>query len=269
MNTHTQKFLHQLNNHFYRAHGASFADTRGAPWQGWQRCVEVLAADGAFASQATPYSVLDLACGNKRFETFLEEALPEFNIKYYGVDNSSEMAGDERFQDFDVLGQLMVDGADLQDVSKHIDAPACDLSVSFGFMHHIPSQKLRRSVIDLMLEKAKSGGYLVISFWQFLRSEELAAKAEITHAQGLRDLAASHDKKGLVAAGLHEALEVGDYFLGWQGRDGAYRYCHSFAQEEIDELLEAVADRAELISRFDADGRTSNLNAYTILRKSE
>lgn len=57
-----------------------------------------------------------------------------------------------------------------------------------------------------------------------------------------------------------------DYLLGWQDTQGLYRYCHHFDEPEIERLLAAVADSAELVSRFEADGKTGNLNEYVVLR---
>ncbi|WP_281624914.1 hypothetical protein [Senegalimassilia anaerobia] len=47
---------------------------------------------------------------------------------------------------------------------------------------------------------------------------------------------------------------------------GLYRYCHHFDEPEIERLLAMVADSADLVSRFEADGKTGNLNEYVVLR---
>jgi len=104
-----------------------------------------------------------------------------------------------------------------------------------------------------LIEQTRSGGYVIISFWQFLNNEVLREKARITHEHALKEL------------GLQE-LDDNDYLLGWKNIPGTYRYCHSFSEAEIDQLMEAVADKATLTSRFVSDGRTNNLNTYLILK---
>ena len=260
MDTKTIRYLHELNNRFYQEQGASFARTRGAPWHGWKHCLEVLQAEKDVQSSNT-LSVIDVASGNTRFKNFLQESLPSAKINYFAVDNSREMAAGNEFQNLDVL-ELLIDG---QKLSEQLAVPACDLSTSFGFMHHIPSQELRKSLLENMLDITKSSGFIAISFWQFLKSSELAHKAETTHTQALEQMDTTPLYESTCE--LQSALDAGDYFLGWQDKLGTYRYCHSFSEEEIDELVAAVTDRAELTSRFSADGRTQNLNSYIILQK--
>lgn len=258
--------LIELNNRFYQEQGSSFADTRGAPWHGWKRCLEELDKAAALSGKST-YSVLDLACGNRRFEDFLRSSLPELKINYHGIDNSEEMMAIRRGQNLDLLALLIQGQEQGSHYLSQIDTPDADLTVSFGFMHHIPGQKLRKQLLDSMIAHTKPGGFIIVSFWQFLKSPELTDKAQLTHAQALAELGTTPPYDS--PAHLQAALDAGDYFLGWQGRAGAYRYCHSFTPEEIDELIAQVAGKAQLVARFDADGRTRNLNCYAIFRRTE
>jgi len=264
MNDSTISFLHELNNCFYREQGASFAQTRGAPWHGWKRCLDTLHEAGY--NHGT-LSVLDIACGNKRFEAFLRSSFPEVNIDYYGVDNSDEMskatASQGAYQDLDILNLMLTSDSEL--INEHIQAPPCDIVTTFGFMHHVPSQHLRKAVLDAMIAHTKPDGLIIGSFWQFLKCPSLARKAEETHACALADLGSNSSFGD--ACKLQDVLDEGDYFLGWQNKIGAYRYCHSFSEGEIDELLGYAADKTELVARFEADGRTQNLNSYIILQR--
>ena len=258
MNLNTAKYLHELNNRFYQEQGESFAATRGAPWQGWQRCLDVVEAEHPELSTQS-VDVLDLACGNRRFEVFIEEAWDDSAIEYFGVDNSDEMSaagGQGHYQDLDILG-LLIDGG-VGAAINQLESPTCEIVGSFGFMHHIPGQQLRKDLLDLMIERTTPGGFIVVSFWQFLNSPELAAKAEVTHATVKTELLDFDATQ----------LEQGDYFLGWQGREGAYRYCHSFSESEIDELESHATKKTVTAARFKADGRTGNLNQYLILEKN-
>ena len=95
---------------------------------------------------------------------------------------------------------------------------------------------------------------MAVSLWQFAKSPELAAKAIETTA------------KARTEYGL-PMLDEGDYLLGWQNRPHAYRYCHTFSDEEVARLVCTVGDRAQLVSRFEADGRTGTLNSYLVFRR--
>jgi SAM-dependent methyltransferase len=266
MNDKTAKILAALNNDFYLENGESFARPREVPWPGWQRCLDVF-----FGGRKSPgrLSVLDLACGNLRFAKFLAAALPQVAIDFYAVDNCDALAGgsyrDDAFgnkmgvhyQNLDILN-ILFDGAKL---TEHIAAHPSDITVCFGFMHHVPGQKLRADILAALLEQTRPGGYIAISFWQFMSNTTLRKKAEATHAAGIKELAST----GL----LPEQLDAGDYLLGWQDRPGKYRYCHSFSESEIDELLAAVAAKTTQITRFTADGRTGDLNTYIVLRVND
>ncbi|MCL2402998.1 MAG: class I SAM-dependent methyltransferase [Coriobacteriia bacterium] len=276
MNDSTVNFLLELNNRFYQEQGASFAQTRGAPWHGWKRCLEEL---GNANLAHKELSILDLACGNRRFEAFLRSSLPETTINYFGVDNSNEMSGEHdgesphlslsdsdsaqsNYQDLDILRLLVDDGQ--KAVEEHVHAPQCDIVSTFGFMHHIPSQSLRKALLDIMITHTKSGGFIIASFWQFIKCPNLGQKAKETHVCALTELSPPAPFES--ADALNKTLDKGDYFLGWQNKTGAYRYCHSFSECEINGLVKHVSDRAKLIAHFEADGRTQNLNTYIILQ---
>ena len=149
MNRDFASSLIQLNNTFYREHSASFSDTRQAPWPGWVRTMDIA-----------------LACGNMRFENFaaggalaakgVDGANPSADascpFEFYGVDSCQDLAIDARghalripnlhFQELDVLDALMkLNPAETPDVL--FDAPLADISVCFGFMHHVPSCEYR------------------------------------------------------------------------------------------------------------------------------
>jgi len=242
-----------VTNEFYRSQCDSFSESRNAPWKGWQRCLDVVLGEPGddHLGEPSSLSVFDLACGNLRFKTFLESALPQADIAYYGVDTCDSMVPKQsgaHYQSLDILEVLK----DSTPLSAKLSAPPCDLSVSFGFMHHIPLQSWRQEVLETLVSQTKAGGYVILSFWQFLNNEDMAQKAQAVHEQGLKEL------------GLEE-LDANDYLLGWKNTPGVYRYCHSFTNDEIDQLVASVADQATEIARFTCDGRTDNLNAYVVL----
>lgn len=246
-----------LTGEFYRANAESFSQTRQSPWQGWVRLLEVVEA----ASGREPLCVLDLACGNLRFERYLADALPGRVLSGYAVDNCDPLveAGERNesdavsriaFQNLDVIERLST--GCLREALETPDA-SCDLAVSFGFMHHVPLERWRVELLRALVAKVRPGGFVAVSFWRFLNSDKLARKAQETTSRARAEL------------GIPE-LPPNDYLLGWQDTQGLYRYCHHFDEPEIEHLLAIVADSADLVSRFEADGKTGNLNEYVVLR---
>ncbi len=271
--------LCELTSEFYRANAESFSQTRQAPWQGWERVLAAagvadadeapgapeafLAAKRADAKQgerdAAPFCVLDLACGNLRFERYLAEQVGASRLACFAVDNCDPLVDQAQptkglppisFQNLNVIEALAAGN-----LAAALAAPdaSCDLAVSFGFMHHIPRERWRVALLRALAAKTRPGGHVAVSFWRFLNSEKLAKKARATTAQARNELGIP-------------ALPPNDFLLGWQNTSGLYRYCHHFDEPEIERLLAAIADVAQPAVRFAADGKTGNLNEYVILR---
>lgn len=247
-----------LTGEFYRANAESFSQTRQSPWQGWVRLLEVM---DARAAERELLRVLDVACGNLRFERYLADALPGRMLSGWAVDNCEPLveAGERSefgplsriaFQNLDVIARLS--GGRLWESLEAPDASR-DLAVSFGFMHHVPLECWRAELLRTLIAKVRPGGFVAVSFWRFLNSDKLARKAQETTIRARAEL-------------VIPELPPNDYLLGWQDTQGLYRYCHHFDELEIERLLAAVADSAELVSRFEADGKTGNLNEYVVLR---
>ena len=247
-----------LTGEFYRANAESFSQTRQSPWQGWVRLLEVM---DARAAERELLRVLDVACGNLRFERYLADALPDRVLSGYAVDNCDPLVEAGERSEFGPLSRMVFQNLDAIErlsagcLRESLEAPdaSCDLAVSFGFMHHVPLERWRAELLRALIAKVRPGGFVAVSFWRFLNSDKLARKAQETTGRALDEL------------GLPE-LPPNDYLLGWQDTQGLYRYCHHFDEQEIERLLAAVADSAELVSRFEADGKTGNLNEYVVLR---
>lgn len=276
MDTKFAQMLCQLNNDFYRDQAVSFSDTRHAKWPGWERCLK--AVSSVFLDQSNSV-VLDVACGNLRFEKFLASQLLERHIQVWALDSCDELlpqtcAGT-------LVEKVNADGADTPDATDvhlqinylHCDVmeaigsskaftygiPQADISVSFGFMHHVPLPEWRVQLLNSLIEATKPGGFVCVSFWEFLADEGLAAKAYKTHERALAEL-------GPVWGFSSADFNGGDFLLGWRNTPGAYRYCHSFSTSEVDALIATVSQRAECVARFRADGRTETLNEYIVLQ---
>ena len=261
--THTQSIsastaerLSRITSEFYALQAQSFSATRQTPWQGWRQCLDVMPQ---LISGEKP-SVLDVGCGNLRFARFLRDKAGIVPAKYFAVDNCKPLVesgeanthvSDLAFIELDVIKSLLDNT-----LSSRLTVPACDLVVAFGFLHHVPGAEKRLQLLRTLLEKAKPGGFVCVSFWQFMNSQKLAAKAQETTAQGLRAL-------GMDASELEEH----DYLIGWQDKADTWRYCHHFSQEELDELLASLGSDVHVCAQFSADGKENNLNRYVILQR--
>lgn len=261
----TARILSQITCDFYARVSSSFSDTRQAPWGGWGHVL-----DAARDVCAPGMRVLDLGCGNLRFERFLASRISCENapatLHAWACDNCPSLveAGGAmppgacvRFRALDIAGTLFDAGegraAGAQALCRAIDAPPCDLSVAFGLMHHLALPEHRLAMLEALAAHTCPDGYVVASFWQFANSEKLLAKARAA------------TEEGCAALGL-PPLGPNDYLLGWQHEQGVYRFCHHFPESEIDELAHALEPRAREIARFSADGKTHNLNRYVVLQ---
>lgn len=303
----TVRALCQLNTEFYERNAASFSQTRTAPWEGWRRCMAACGfddSDGAALDQPVDAqiadSVLDIACGNLRFEAFLANTYPHIDWSFFAVDNceplvasgQEDVAKKVHFTCEDIVSNILdgLPAAEPANVPALAAATPFDLVVSFGFLHHIPSFDLRRQFLLEALSQVKPGGYLVVSFWQFLNDSAKRAKIEQTHAEALaffagcaethtndRDAldrgAGSSSSSNLNPSDLKPpvffagSLEPNDYFLGWKNEPDNYRYCHHFSSEEIDRIITALAPHVTVVESFSADGKPGNLNRYVILQR--
>ena len=208
-------------------------------------------------------TVLDLACGNLRFEEFLACEFPHARFSFNAVDTCPALASPQalaqaniRYREVDILqnalaGHRFIDGV-----------PACDLTVCFGFMHHVPSRELRSAVLETLCAHTAPNGLIAVSFWQFMRDERLARKA-------MRAGALAADASSPFAAlGIDASqLEEHDHFLGWQTDPSPLRYCHHFPEAEVDELVASVGTIAREVARYSADGSSGTLNRYLVLEK--
>lgn len=305
----TVRALCQLNTEFYERNAASFSQTRTAPWEGWRRCMAACgfddsdgAAPGQPANAQTADSVLDIACGNLRFEAFLANAYPHIDWSFFAVDNceplvasgQEDIAKKVHFTCEDIVSNLLegLPAAEPANIPALAAATPFDLVVSFGFLHHIPSFDLRRQFLLEALSQVKPGGYLVVSFWQFLNDPAKRAKIEQTHVEALAFFAGcaetrTNDREALdrgvgsfssdnpnpsclkPPAFFAGSLEPNDYFLGWKNEPGNYRYCHHFSNEEIDQIIAVLAPHATVVESFSADGKPGNLNRYVVFKREE
>lgn len=235
---------------FYADHAAAFSDTRQRPWEGWEQLTP-------FLDELPPSpSVLDAACGNLRFERFLDgKGIRPARV--FAVDACGELL-DADAPDTMAVERICADIIGILDTDSPFESlgiPPCDITVAFGFMHHVPTSELRRSFLEALINATAPGGLCVLSFWQFSKDERIAKKAVQATAQAQEAL-------GITLSNGR------DHFLGWEDVEGAFRFCHDFADGEVGALA-AVAEScgATTVDSFCADGKEGNLNRYLVLRR--
>lgn len=263
--------LSALTSEFYTREAASFSATRQAPWHGWDEAWEIIVEESPEIADK-PLTALDLGCGNLRFERFLAERT-QAPVAAHALDNCTALPKGEigtpllpdrldvAFREIDLVGHLL----NSPDIPL-VNPGTCDIAVTFGLMHHLPTFALRVRVIQKLVSALRPGGFAVASFWQFLNNPRIAAKAKTTTAEGR-------------TARHLPPLGPGDYLLGWQHAQGVYRFCHHTTDSEIDALLAYVREEATRavpispsfreIARFSADGKEGNLNRYVVLQRRE
>lgn len=165
--------------------------------------------------------VLDLGCGNGRFGKWLST---HRRIDYTGTDNNQYL--------LDAAAKELPNG---RLIFHDITTPWAikdkfDLIVLMAVLHHIPTKEARLKILLQAKKLLKPGGIMFLSFWEFDKA------------------------KG-------KKIGDNDYILSWKLGVTAERYCHLYAQEEIDKLLKPL--KLKLLANFLAD--TSN--RYLILRK--
>jgi tRNA (uracil-5-)-methyltransferase TRM9 len=248
MNEETSRQLLALNRAFYAAVAEPFNQTRYAESPGKARLLHCLAEFNAH----DPLRVLDVGCGNGRLAWMLERL--NRPVQYTGVDAEAQLlalaAQNTRTLHHVQTGWLQ---ADLTDPTWHTRlahpyAPPYDVAVCLATLQHLPGFKLRAKILADLAKLTASTGRVVVSAWQFLTSERLAAKqlpwaeAEIDPAQ----------------------VEPGDALLPWQQGQYAVRYVHQIDQAELERL--AASAQLTIDTIFYADGKEGNLNLYAIMQ---
>ena len=247
--------LVRLTEAFYAQEAQSFSRTRRVAWEGWRKIFSLLAAEGR-----PSLSVTDVASGNGRFGRALAEALPQVRIHYQAIDScvplmdeapiwpaSIEAACFEQ----DLITPLLEGAKALPSGIEPADLLCC-----FGFLHHVPGAGLRLRFVQELVDATAAGGIIALALWRFADTPAGAQKAEEATRRACQELGIARD-----------TLEPGDYLLGWQGKPGVWRYCHSFTEHEAQELVHAVRGQASVVASYLADGKTHDQNCYLVLRK--
>lgn len=172
-------------------------------------------------------SILDLGCGNGR----LLEALKEKEIKYLGVDNSSELIKlaqnnypDNKFVVGDILE--LENTPDILELanSREVLNGTYDFIFCLAVLQHIPSRELRIKALKDMSLKLKNGGEIIISNWNLWAHKKYRSQLFKRYFLGL------FGKKD---------IEANDLIFPWKnsrGEEKSRRYYHAFTKMEIKKL---------------------------------
>lgn len=245
-----QARLAALNREFYEAFGVDFAETRPRLAPGVQRVLDPIPAG---------CRVLEIGCGDGK----VGRRLAARGMAYVGVDASAALIA--RAEKYTADLRLRTDDSIMSHQSSvsyiQADVLASDWDVvlgsqsfdwilAFAVFHHLPGGEARAELMRTLAQRLAPGGTLVLSNWQFTRSERLK--------QRLRPWS---------ELGLHEtAVEPNDYMLSWErGGKRGLRYVHLLDEAEA----RALAAQAGLRVRqtFSADGVTGNLAEYVLMVK--
>ncbi len=229
------KRLLALNREFYAHFARDFAETRSAERANVEPIMPYL-ADGV--------KVLDVGCGNGRLSERLDREA--FRLDYVGIDLTPELVALARARRLHHLAaEFYVADVTQTDWAKMLRGRApFDLILALAVLHHIPSFELRCAVLRDLRALLQPGSGLIMSNWQFTRSERL--KKKIVPWQTL---------------GLEAELEPGDALLDWKRGGTGYRYVHLLTEAEV----QSLADQSgfEVVQQFYADG---NLNLWSVLK---
>lgn len=207
----------QTNRDAYNKIARHFAGTRHDLWPELE--------------QFTPFlhngqSILDWGCGNGRLLLMLQD----FDIHYYGIDQSSELLkiAKEKHASDVVSGkaQFFEAGA----LEKKFPDDFFDAVFMIASFFHLPDQDSRAALLAKTFQELKNGGHLFMTLWNL---ESAWAKLK--------------QKKDW------EQLSENDFMIPWKNPEGgveAMRYYHHLGKDEISELLTQAGFTIEKINYF-------------------
>ncbi len=252
MNQQTINQLNQLNQRFYQITAEKFDQARKYFWEGWDQLLPMI---NSLSQERKTIKVLDLGCGNARFAEFLAQELGK-DFEYTGVDANelllsiaqeklTQLKISHKLQHLDLIQALANNRLQQELKSKY------DLVVLFGVMHHIPSFKFRNKLMGSLKKIMTQHGILVFTAWQFADKDRFADRIVDPNKAKLQP----------------QQLEKNDYILDWRKGQNAYRYCHFMDEKEAADLADKQSS-LKLIKQFYADGKSQDLNLYTLLQKT-
>ncbi len=268
MDAQTQNSLLQINRIFYERTAIHFDATRQGGTPGLRAILPYF--ERGVKDKLT---VLDVGCGNGRFARLLADE--GMKAAYVGVDGNARLLQLARKATAELPGvECSFLQADLArprwlaalpgEVAEYGALPAStgegrkgpfDIVLCTATLQHLPGYEMRLRLLRDF--RRLTGGYIILSFWQFLSRERFRARLIDPTTVGVDP----------------GALEKGDGLLPWKQGIEAVRYVHQVDEVELDHL---AADTGLTVLRtFRADGKREEtgssgvlpgLNLYAVLR---
>lgn len=275
MKKETVKKLNQLNQDFYNTIGKEFDDTRSHIWPGWEKVLEII-------QNKEIEGVLDIGCGNGRFGEFVlknhsQAKTHDPKLIYTGIDSNEFLLkqAEEKLGKIATPTQQSHSRADgnpgknqkfslfkkdiIFDSWEKSFEKKFDLIVIFGVMHHIPGSQNRIDLIKKAKKLLTKNGLIIFTTWQFAENERLQKRVVCpnpeTSGETLKKLDLNKDD-----------LEENDYIMDWQRGKTAYRYCHHYSQEEVENIC--TKSKLKIDQTFLEDGKERSVNRYWVLEHS-
>ena len=265
------KEINQLNKSFYQNVASDFNESRQYFWQGWQKIPQYLKKN---IKKQKKIKVLDIACGNARFATFLKSQ--QIDFQYYGLDSSQPLLkiAQETIAKEKILGQVI--NFDLiADYLKHdkISWPLTQqfhLITAFGLTHHLASHDLRLAFFQSLSELLADDALIIISNWQFAQDPRFAKN--ILNGQKIKENPQINPIQKIQLKNLLKNFSDHDYLLDWrktelsQSKQASIRYCYDLSEQESLALIKQSG--LAVVASFFADGKSQKLNQYFVLKKA-
>ncbi len=233
------KRLLDLNRDFYARFARDFSETRSG---------ERLSLDPIAPYLSHGLRLLDAGCGNGRLAERLDRE--GMVLDYTGFDATPDLIAVARSRKpalRTVNAEFRM--ADLSEpgwADSLRDRGPFDLILALAVLHHLPGFELRSRVLSDMRSLLAPGGRIILSNWQFDRSERLRGKVVPWTAIGVDE----------------RELEPGDALIDWKRGGEGLRYVHLLREEEVSRL--ARAGGLGVVEQFLANG---DMNLFSILAR--
>ncbi len=223
------KFLFQKVQKDYNLIGERFSRAREEPWKE----AEFLVKDYVKEKE----KILDFGCGRGQWYEFFKEK----KAQYFGVDFSEKLIEIAKSKYLGVNFQT-IDGINLPFENEFFDKV-----YAIAVFHHLPSEKIRISVLKEIKRVLKKGGILILTVWNLRKKwkiKKLILKFSILKILG------------------KTKLDFGDILMDWMGAKDFYFHC--FSKDELKKLCFKVSFNIIKIGEFFIKG---NSNIYLVAQK--
>lgn len=200
--------------------------------------------------------ILDFGCGHGRLLLFLKN----MNVDYVGVDVSPKIISIAK-KNFPKYTFQVVDKLRLPFSDSFFNVICCVATI-----HHIPSFKLRKSLLKEFKRLLKKDGVLILTSWYLWKGKKGAVFKYILkwYLAKLKYFVFKKDTEiglGKEKVKINE-IDFKDIFIPWKNDRGeiiAYRYFHAFSKKELARLVEKAGFRIKELKILKRGKRFANI----------